>query len=72
MTAQILLTLHECHRMRIYFSEILDFLSGEGTEHMRDAQLQFAYHTKIALAQQFMVLKQRPGYGVFHSHYTQQ
>ena len=66
--AEILLTLHQRHRVRIDFSQFVDGLSGQRGENMRDALFLFADYPELALTEHFMILQQAACYGILDRH----
>lgn len=68
MEVEVVGTLHESHRVGIDLRKLLYLLSREGAQRVGYAHLVFADDDEIALAEQFVVLEQGTGYGVFYGH----
>ena len=49
-------TLHQCYRVRLYFFDIVNVLTGQGRQAVRNAQFEFSGDRHFVFLQQFVVL----------------
>ena len=49
-------TLHQCYRVRLHFFDIVNVLTGQGRQAVRNAQFEFSGDRHFVFLQQFVVL----------------
>ena len=64
--------LHQRNRVGVDLAQRVQPLAGECRQHMRNAQLAFADDLQFAASQQFVILQQAAGDGVFDGDDAQQ
>ena len=64
--------LHQGDRVGVDFAQLVEPLAGKGRQHVRDAQFAFADDLRFAAAQQFVILQQTAGDGIFDGDDAQQ
>ena len=70
MSAEELAALHQGDGVGVDFGDVVPIFIGQADKAVRDAQFVFAYNLCAALTQQFVVVQQAAGNGVFYRQHA--